>query len=74
MICSHLLLTPSGITSQFASAFDNGTVHVWDVRRPLQTEFRFHAHNGLVMTLAWHPLRSGVIATGGRDRTMQRHV
>lgn len=55
----------------FASAGEDGSVQLWDVRRPDTTVSRFMAHAGLLMTLQFHPTQRGIIATGGRDRLVK---
>lgn len=55
----------------FASACEDGTVQVWDMRRPHEPLRRFTAHAGLVLVLQFHPSQRGIIATGGRDRMVK---
>lgn len=55
-----------------ATAFDNGSVHLYDTRAlhaPVQQISG--AHSGLIMTLQWHPDLPGIVATGGRDKTIK---
>ena len=56
---------------RFASACEDGSVQCWDLRRPDAPLRRFIAHSGLVLALAFHPSRRGVLATGGRDRLVK---
>jgi WD40 repeat protein len=44
---------------------------VWDIRKPNAFERRFTAHEGLVMTICWHPEEKSIIASGGRDRLIK---
>ena len=53
--------------SEFAAAFENGHVQLWDLRRPDTPERTLSAHNGMVHTIDWHP-DGRYIATGGRDQ------
>ncbi|GLD92684.1 hypothetical protein PINS_up001263 [Pythium insidiosum] len=53
---------------RFAAAFENGSVQIWDVRKNSQPEIKVQAHKGLVLALDWHPTKSNLLASGGRDR------
>ncbi|KYR02676.1 WD40 repeat-containing protein [Tieghemostelium lacteum] len=55
-------------SNQFAAAFDNGTVQLWDIRKNTNCVEKITAHQGLVLTLDWHPDERNMIASGGRDR------
>jgi hypothetical protein len=55
----------------FASAWEDGSLQVWDVRSVHAPVHRFTAHAGLVMCLHWHPTRPGILASGGRDRLLK---
>ena len=55
----------------FASACEDGSVQVWDMRKPHEPLRRFTAHAGLVLVLQFHPSQRGVLATGGRDRVVK---
>ena len=48
-----------------------GDRQVWDIRKPNAFERRFTAHEGLVMTICWHPEEKSIIASGGRDRLIK---
>lgn len=48
-----------------------GDHQVWDIRKPNAFERRFTAHEGLVMTICWHPEEKSIIASGGRDRLIK---
>ncbi|GAO50209.1 hypothetical protein G7K_4341-t1 [Saitoella complicata NRRL Y-17804] len=52
---------------EFAAAFDNGTVQKWDIRQPRMYERKLSAHNGLALSLDWHP-NGKFLVTGGRDK------
>lgn len=56
--------------SEFAAAFENGTVQRWDIRKPNMYERKINAHSGLTLTLDWHP-DGQHIATGGRDKMIK---
>jgi WD40 repeat protein len=58
-------------SNYFAAAFENGTVQVWDIRNPASCERKITAHEGLVMSVAWHPDERSTIASGGRDRLIK---
>ena len=51
----------------FAAAFDDGTVQAFDIRKPQKCERKILAHNGLVLSIDWHPQDSSLLASGGRD-------
>jgi WD40 repeat protein len=55
---------------EFASAFENGTLQKWDLRNSAQFERKWSAHNGLALSLDWHP-DGRVIASGGRDKLIK---
>ena len=55
---------------EFASAFENGTLQKWDLRNSGQFERKWSAHNGLALSLDWHP-DGRVIASGGRDKLIK---
>ncbi|KAL9649669.1 hypothetical protein ABK040_003346 [Willaertia magna] len=56
----------------FASATDGGDFQVWDIRKPNVFQRRVPAHNGLIISLDWHPKKGSIIATGGcRDRIIK---
>jgi hypothetical protein len=55
----------------FAAGSEDGSIALWDVRRPDNPTRRFTAHAGLVNALAFHPTRRGVLVTGGRDRLVK---
>jgi len=55
----------------FAAGMDSGDVQIWDIRKPDRFSRNFASHNGLVLTLDWHPTKTSYIATGGRDRLIK---
>ncbi|EFC48051.1 WD repeat domain 24 [Naegleria gruberi] len=55
----------------FAAATDGGDFQVWDIRKPNLYQKKIPAHNGLILSLDWHPKKGGFIATGGRDRVIK---
>ncbi|KAG4305245.1 hypothetical protein PORY_001415 [Pneumocystis oryctolagi] len=56
--------------SEFAAAFENGTIQRWDTRKPNIYERKINAHSGLTLTLDWHS-DGRHIATGGRDKMIK---
>nr|CCA22503.1 conserved hypothetical protein [Albugo laibachii Nc14] len=54
--------------NRFAAAFENGIIQIWDIRKNAHPELKFTAHKGLVLSVDWHPNRSTILASGGRDR------
>ncbi|EGC35117.1 hypothetical protein DICPUDRAFT_55360 [Dictyostelium purpureum] len=58
-------------SNQFAAAFDNGTVQLWDIRKPTTPAEKITSHQGLVLTIDWHPEEKNIIASGGRDRAIR---
>ncbi|KAJ3018418.1 WD repeat-containing protein 24 [Thoreauomyces humboldtii] len=55
---------------EFVAAFENGTIQKWDVRFPAMYERKWNAHNGLALTVDWHP-DGRLVASGGRDRLIK---
>lgn len=55
---------------EFAAAFENGTVQKWDLRSPKMYERKLNAHNGLALTVDWHP-DGRYLASGGRDKVIK---
>ena len=68
--CRDVQFSSSSNPFQFVSGYDNGSVHIWDIRNPSQSERKWSAHNGLVLTLDWHS-NGTWIASGGRDKMIQ---
>ncbi|KAN0039403.1 hypothetical protein ACTA71_001597 [Dictyostelium dimigraforme] len=58
-------------SNQFAAAFDNGTIQLWDIRKPTNAVEKITSHQGLVLTIDWHPEEKNIIASGGRDRAIR---
>jgi len=48
-----------------AACFSNGTVKLFDYRHPRHCLLDVLAHDGIAMSLAYHPERRGVLASGG---------
>jgi WD repeat-containing protein 24 len=46
---------------------DNGNVQVWDLRKRDKVQTKIIAHQGLVLSVDWHPEDSSLVASGGRD-------
>ena len=57
--------------TRFAVALENGMAQVFDVRSNKQALLGMQAHQGPVYCLEWHPEERGILATGGRDRTVR---
>ncbi|TPX55140.1 hypothetical protein PhCBS80983_g05561 [Powellomyces hirtus] len=55
---------------EFVAAFENGSIQKWDIRFPTQHERKWNAHNGLALTVDWHP-DGRLAASGGRDRLIK---
>eukprot|EP01128_Nolandella_sp_AFSM9_P009468 TRINITY_DN6069_c0_g1_i1.p1 TRINITY_DN6069_c0_g1~~TRINITY_DN6069_c0_g1_i1.p1 ORF type:complete len:534 (+),score=35.48 TRINITY_DN6069_c0_g1_i1:80-1681(+) len=54
--------------SRFVTALENGTLQIWDVRNTSAPESSIvGAHQGFVLTIAWHPDLKDRLASGGRD-------
>jgi WD40 repeat protein len=66
-----ILPLASTILTRFLSLFTGPRLQVWDIRKPNAFERRFTAHEGLVMTICWHPEEKSIIASGGRDRLIK---
>lgn len=54
----------------FAAVSENGTVQLWDLKRPDKCQLQFTAHSGPVYTCDWHPTQPW-LATGSRDRQIK---
>ncbi|KAI9143812.1 WD40-repeat-containing domain protein, partial [Paraphysoderma sedebokerense] len=55
---------------EFAAAFENGTIQRWDIRNPSLYERKLNAHNGLALTVDYHP-DGRLVASGGRDKMIK---
>lgn len=55
----------------FAAGLESGDTQIWDIRKPERCSRNLPGHNGLVLTLDWHPSLESMIATGGRDRMIR---
>lgn len=55
----------------FAAGLENGAVQIWDSRKNAAPMNQINLHQGLVLTLMWHPSDRNLIASGGRDRVIQ---
>ncbi|CAH1788742.1 unnamed protein product, partial [Owenia fusiformis] len=56
---------------QFAAAFENGNVQIWDLRKLDKWERQFTAHSGPIFSLDWHPDDKNILASAGRDKTIK---
>lgn len=54
----------------FAAVSENGSVQLWDVRRPDKCQQQFTAHSGPVFACDWHPEMTW-LATASRDKTIK---
>ncbi|XP_030761765.1 GATOR complex protein WDR24 [Sitophilus oryzae] len=54
----------------FCAVSDNGSVQLWDVRKPEKFQQQFTAHSGPVFACDWHP-ESPWLATSSRDKTIK---
>lgn len=54
----------------FAACFENGSLQRWDVRQPRLFTRKLNAHNGLCLTVDWHP-EGRYLASGGRDKMLR---
>lgn len=57
-------------SNTFSSVTENGTVIVWDLRRPDKCTLQFTAHSGPIYTCDWHPTNNW-LATGSRDKAIK---
>jgi WD40 repeat protein len=48
--------------STFASAYENGSIQLWDLKRNGRIRTIGGAHQGLILSVAWHPAERGVLA------------
>ncbi|XP_018335579.1 GATOR complex protein WDR24 [Agrilus planipennis] len=58
------------IPQMFAAVSENGSVQLWDIRRPDKCQQQFTAHSGPVFACDWHP-EVPWIATASRDKTIK---
>ena len=57
----------------FAAVSENGSVQLWDIRKPEKCQQQFTAHSGPIFTCDWHP-ENMWLATASRDKTIKvRH-
>ncbi|KAJ8939609.1 hypothetical protein NQ318_012332 [Aromia moschata] len=54
----------------FSAVSDNGSVQLWDIRKPEKCQQQFTAHSGPVFACDWHPETSW-LATASRDKTIK---
>ncbi|KAF7268665.1 hypothetical protein GWI33_018236 [Rhynchophorus ferrugineus] len=57
-------------TTNFSAVSDNGSVQIWDVRKPDRYLSQFTAHSGPVFSCDWHP-ENHWLATSSRDKTIK---
>lgn len=57
-------------SNSFASVTENGTVVIYDLRKPEKFVNQFTAHSGPIYTCDWHPTNQW-LATGGRDKMIK---
>lgn len=58
------------IPHTFAAVSENGSVQLWDIRRPDKCQQQFTAHSGPVFACDWHP-ETTWLATASRDKTIK---
>ncbi|OHS98672.1 hypothetical protein TRFO_34850 [Tritrichomonas foetus] len=60
-------------TGKIASGGNDNTVKIWDIRNMNRPYTCFRGHSAAVRAIAWNPLKSNAIATGGgsNDRTIR---
>ena len=57
---------------QFAAVYEDGTILLWDRRKGRKGRVdTINAHSELILSLDWHPVQSGYLATGSRDKTIK---
>ncbi|XP_056635992.1 GATOR complex protein WDR24 isoform X2 [Diorhabda sublineata] len=54
----------------FSAVSDNGSVQLWDIRKPEKYQQQYTAHSGPVFACDWHPEVTW-LATASRDRTIK---
>ncbi|CAH1154060.1 unnamed protein product [Phaedon cochleariae] len=54
----------------FSAVSDNGSVQLWDIRKPEKCQQQYTAHSGPVFTCDWHP-EALWLATASRDKTIK---
>ncbi|KAK9890774.1 hypothetical protein WA026_012119 [Henosepilachna vigintioctopunctata] len=54
----------------FAAVSENGSVQLWDVRKPDKYYHQFTAHSGPIFACDWHP-ETTWLATASRDKTIK---
>lgn len=54
-----------------ASCSGDGSVKIWDTRRPPNAVSSFHAHDAEVLCVDWNKYRKDVVATSSVDRTIK---
>lgn len=54
----------------FAAVSENGSVQLWDIRKPEKCQQQFTAHSGPIFTCDWHP-ENMWLATASRDKTIK---
>jgi WD40 repeat protein len=69
--CRDVMWCPTN-PYKYAVAFDSGVIQVWDVREQSNFELQLSSHHrDPVLTLAWHPVRENVLASGSRDKMIK---
>lgn len=56
-----------GFHTRFLAGLENGRNVVWDSRKPNQAKAQLMGHDGLVLSVTWHPTDFNRFASAGRD-------
>ncbi|OLL24522.1 WD repeat-containing protein 24 [Neolecta irregularis DAH-3] len=56
--------------TELAASFENGVIQRWDIRRPKIYGLKLNAHNGIALSVDWHP-DGKHLASGGRDKQIK---
>ena len=62
---------PHGNGHLFAAGLENGSIQLWDVRRPDRYEKKLSAHTDHIFAVDWHPESRYTLASAGRDKQIK---
>ena len=68
--CRDVQMCPTN-ENLLAAVFENGNLAVWDQRFPDAALNQITAHTGVALSVKWCPTVPGMLATGGRDKTVK---